>query len=257
MSLNKLFTILLSISYIVVLNGLEIPKLLFLENRSKYQMNEVASIEKLTQNSSDIIKVPKLSSKRGDQIFYQRCENSQRISLFSNNLKISKTDPLKEELLKEFLSLKFFQYFDIITYMIMDDFRTSFINFKILKFNSNQLYNYEQIKQHGVDSCDLERVANQNIDKIVSICPWYWLIYKRQDRYPFHLPIAKCNCVNCQAKTIFDSDRQKRSRCNLNYNLLPVLIKESINQSNEEEIWTFGLEEVPSSCYCNIKINPY
>ena len=88
MSLNKLFTVLLSISYIVVLNGLEIPNLLFLENRSKYQMNEVASIEKLTQNISDIIKVPKMPSKRGDQIFYQRCENSQRISLFSNNLKI-------------------------------------------------------------------------------------------------------------------------------------------------------------------------
>jgi hypothetical protein len=182
------------------------------------------------------------------------CENSHRLSVFSNYLKVSKYNPLREQLLKEFLCIKFFQHYDVISYMAIEEFRLSF-SFKIMKNNYEEKVN--KVKKHGVDICDLESVANQNTDKIVSICPWYWLIIRREDRFPFQLPIAKCNCVNCQAKTPFDSEKYKRSRCNPNYSLLPVLIREPIEIGSDEEIWVFNLEEVPFSCSCNIKINPY
>ncbi len=196
--------------------------------------------------------------KRETELTPKNCEGSSHVSVFSNFLRVSKNEPQKEQLLKEFLCIKYFQHYDIISYMAIDEFRTSF-SFRILKnsFEKKSGNFFENIKKHGVDMCDLESVANQNTEKIVSICPWHWVIIKREDRYPFQLPIARCNCVHCLAKTSFDSDRYKRSRCNPNYSLLPVLIKEPNDSTTDEEVWKFNLEEVPFSCSCNIKINPF
>lgn len=43
--------------------------------------------------------------------------------------------------------------------------------------------------------------------------------------YPFDILVATCNCLNCQARTVFDSDIFKLSRCVPNYQLKPVLVR--------------------------------
>jgi hypothetical protein len=47
----------------------------------------------------------------------------------------------------------------------------------------------------------------------------------------------------------------KISNCQNVFNLMPVLTRDYV--SNNIEKWTFSLEEVPTSCVCSIRINPY
>jgi len=94
-----------------------------------------------------------------------------------------------------------------------------------------------------------------NYNVPVPICPWHWILTERKDKYPFKRPYAVCNCQNCQAKTVYDSNMNKISNCQNVFNLMPVLTRDYV--SNNIEKWTFSLEEVPTSCVCSIRINPY
>lgn len=190
-----------------------------------------------------------------------QCENLHKYSIFGNYLKVNRNDPMKTELLKEFLCVKFFQYFDTINYLSMGEYRHSLYEFKIFQFNSELLNNgkHRTSNKHGIDKCDLENVALNNYDENVSVCPWHWIVIEREELYPFKLPVAKCNCANCQAKTKYDTDMKSISGCNTNYALKPVLARltDVPDLSNTEEIWVFNLEEVPVSCSCSVRIKTY
>ena len=123
---------------------------------------------------------------------------------------------------------------------------------KIVKIKNYTVYKDFKI---GSDSCMLEKIASLDYNIPVPICPWHWILTERIDYYPFKRPYAVCNCINCQAKTIYDSNADKLSRCQNIYYLMPVLKRESV--LNNIEKWTFSLEEVPTSCICSILINPF
>lgn len=82
----------------------------------------------------------------------------------------------------------------------------------------------------------------------------------REDKFPFKRANAQCNCENCQAKTIYDSDIYRLSSCQQEFVLLPVLVREvlpTLFKTNDTiEKWWFNMEEVPTSCICSLKINP-
>lgn len=190
-----------------------------------------------------------------------QCDNLHKYSIFGNYLKVNTNDPMKTQLLKEFLCVKFFQYFDTINYLSMGEYRHSMYEFKIFQFNSQILLSekHRTTKKHGIDKCDLENVARSNYIENVSVCPWHWIVIEREELYPFNLPVAKCNCINCQAKTRYDSDRRSISACTTNYALKPVLAKlpYASGLNDNEELWVFNLEEVPVSCSCSVRIKAY
>lgn len=188
-------------------------------------------------------------------IINPKCENIHLKSDFESFLKVQKNSPLKNQLLKEFLCMKFFQYYDLISYLSIEEYRESLIQFRILKFVEHS----KKIVQQRTDSCSMENVAHGNINGVVSICPWYWRVFIRDDKYPYEISVATCNCLNCQATTVFDSDIFKLSKCNLIYRLSPVLVKETnrVEQDDDYEAWFFNLEEIPVSCTCELNINPY
>ncbi len=185
---------------------------------------------------------------------------SPRLPIFSSFLSVSSNDLLRNELLNEFLCVKFFQYLDIINAMSIPELRNTF-NIKIV--NTNEIHDQQEDninptihKKHGSEVCNLEILAgNALLNTPVPICPWHWLIAKREDRFPFQRPMAKCNCQKCNAKTIFDSNRIQLSRCNPSFTLMPTLVREKVVDDNE--IWGFYLEEVATSCVCNIKLQTF
>jgi hypothetical protein len=79
---------------------------------------------------------------------------------------------------------------------------------------------------------------------------------------------AKCNCDNCLAKTVFDTE-ERYSYCKPVYVLMPVLIRKEINSSSTSKStssssildnnysWEFGVEPVANSCVCAINLKPF
>lgn len=134
--------------------------------------------------------------------------------------------------------------------MMVPDFRRIIKNrIGVLKFEPFKQNNISGIV--GVQSCNLEMVAYATVGiEPVSICPWHWLVVERQDQYPFKRANAKCNCRDCQAKTIYDTDSKKLSSCFAQFVLMPTLLREAV--VNQTERWSFHLEEVAVSCACSI-----
>ena len=81
------------------------------------------------------------------------------------------------------------------------------------------------------------------------------MLVEREDRFPFKRVNAQCNCEECQAKTIYDSNDKRLSSCQPQYTLMPVLFRESIVKNKEK--WIFKLEEISVSCVCSILLNPF
>ena len=81
---------------------------------------------------------------------------------------------------------------------------------------------------------------------------------------------AKCNCDNCLAKTVFDTD-ERYSYCKPVRVLMPVLVRKEITSSalksnnysnsildnNNNYRWEFGMEPVANSCVCAINLKPF
>ena len=106
----------------------------------------------------------------------------------------------------------------------------------------------------GVQTCNLEIIAHSSVTKEpVSICPWHWQIVERNDRYPFKRANAKCNCKDCQAKTVYDSESKRLSSCFAQFVLMPALWRDTV--ANQTEKWSFHMEEVAVSCVCSIYLS--
>lgn len=120
------------------------------------------------------------------------------------------------------------------------------------------LTNHEQDANSCLDN--YEKFAQRSENKrIIDVCPHHWVSIEREDRYPFEVQIAVCDCAQCNAASFFDSKKANRSNCISRFMLRPVMYRESsVSTSDEdEEIWLFGLERIPVYCSCNFKIQIY
>lgn len=174
-------------------------------------------------------------------------------------IELSALNSSSEDTLNEFLAAKIYQFIEKINLMTIPEFRQAFeSSIKVLKYNPNKKINPAE-STIGSTSCRLEKITNSRTFNPVPVCSWHWVINERMDKYPFRRALARCNCVDCQAKTKFDSDRRRLSGCMPNVVLMPVLYKENNNKNNNNssiERWCFGLEEVPTSCICSLRIKP-
>lgn len=199
-----------------------------------------------------------------------------RKSKFKTYIEVSTKDEQRKEILTEFLAQKILQYSDKISLMTIPEYRKLYSEIKVIKNEPNL---YQPSAKFGSTSCHLDQIANssllwqiecpnifkigtkkcrklkteiemENIGVPIPICPWHWNIITREDRFPFKISNAVCNCLNCQAKTIYDTKRRKVSSCLPDYVLMPVLVRSSVLDSLEK--WRFYMEEVPSSCSCTL-----
>lgn len=169
---------------------------------------------------------------------------------------IHKNESLKVDKLEQFLAGKIATNSEKINSMIIPENRNLFQHtIPILAFKAGHNRKHSNITSTGSIACSLEKIAYEKNTLPVPVCPWHWLTAIRDDRFPFKRSNAKCNCANCQAKTIYDSDTFKLSGCQTESVLMPVLFRETV--VNDTEKWTFYLEEVPVACVCALKLNPY
>lgn len=174
-----------------------------------------------------------------------------------NNLDLSQTHVSRNEILNEFLATKIYQHLDIINQMTVPEFRHQFEDtIKISKYNAEEHANTTDQKRIGSTSCILEKLTNSHSRISVPVCSWHWVMTEREDKYPFQRPNAICNCKECQANTIYDSDRRRLSGCIPNLTLVPMLFRESFKPDATTERWWFRLEEVPTSCVCSLILKP-
>lgn len=187
----------------------------------------------------------------------QRNTSLKMKSKFKNYLEInSSMYRYKSLFLNRFLAEKSNQYLDYINLLLIPEFRPLYKSkFKILKSNSNYQTLVTNLDTIGTTSCNLEKVALASDEKETSVCPWHHVNKERDNVFPFTRSFAKCNCNDCQAKTIFDSDYMRTSSCTPFYSLMPALLREKI--SLEKERWWFSLEEVSTSCYCSVMLKTF
>lgn len=173
-------------------------------------------------------------------------------SMYRNYVEIDQADLNRQDLLDQFLSEKQQQYANEINMIIIPQFRHIFQEkFKII--NRNYDLNDDEFIEMGSTSCHLEQIAFSSLKKTAAVCPWHWVLIERDDLYPFVRANAKCNCKDCLAKTVYDTKNVNLSQCEQKIMLLPSLVRQSVSGGLEK--WRFSLEEVPSSCYCAIKLN--
>lgn len=95
---------------------------------------------------------------------------------------------------------------------------------------------------HGNTNCSINKQTPWQENQI-SICPHHFVELRRQDRYPFVIKHAKCNCKSClDVKSDF-------LKCLPNYIVKPVLIRHMC-LSNGYYGWKRAFEYVPVSCSC-------
>jgi hypothetical protein len=145
------------------------------------------------------------------------CQDTHLAVTFDKFLKVPKKGPYRLQLLKEFLCIKYFQYFEMITYLSIDELRQLLKDFKILK-------NEPLIPRHGTDRCNLKTLALASVSQFQEVCPWTMEMVQRSDIYPFEVTMAMCSCENCLGRTKFDSDIFQLSKCLPTYQLRPVLV---------------------------------
>lgn len=204
------------------------------------------SIESLIQlTNNEIIKI-------NEQLLIKQRNSTISKSIYRNYVEVDQEDLNRQDLLDQFLSEKQQQYANEINMIIIPEFR-SFLQEKFKIINRNYDLNGDEFIEMGSTSCHLEQIAFSSPKKTAPVCPWHWVLIEREDLYPFVRANAKCNCNNCLAKTVYDTKNVNLSQCRQTFMLLPSLVRRSVSGSLEK--WWFTFEEVPSSCYCAIKLN--
>ncbi len=192
----------------------------------------------------------------------QKDPNSPRKSKFRTSLLVSADDPLRLDHLNKFMSEKIQQYSEDLNVMVMPEFRSLYEKkFRMIRQVIEDI-DYKNLSKIGSTSCSLEIIAHSNTVKSSSVCPWHWVNVKRENLFPFVRSSAVCNCNSCLARTVYDNGYIKASRCLPTYSLMPALIRDHSNHSNQSdenkmERWWFTLEEIPTSCFCSVKLNIY
>ena len=99
----------------------------------------------------------------------------------------------------------------------------------------------------GKKSCSLD---DQGDNEVKSVCPWHYELRFRQNMYPHRRVFSKCNCDKCLIHSKFDNNHIQFSACTPVYTMMPAMIR-------EKDEWNFVLENVPTSCQCSVKLNPF
>lgn len=79
----------------------------------------------------------------------------------------------------------------------------------------------------------------------MNLCPHTFIEVERNDRYPFKLTQAVCNCISCLGLY----DNYDSFQCTPWY-IIKIALKRGVCLSNGEYEWTAALEKVPISCSC-------
>lgn len=105
---------------------------------------------------------------------------------------------------------------------------------------SNKVFNlnYPNHEQEIVDECSIA---------FREFCPHTNVEVVREDRYPFKISIAKCNCKDC---LLFD-DFTNKPQCETVDIVKPILVRTLCNSKMEWE-WDIALEKVPVECVCQL-----
>ncbi|CAF0841680.1 unnamed protein product [Brachionus calyciflorus] len=95
---------------------------------------------------------------------------------------------------------------------------------------------------HGNTNCSINKQTQWRENEI-TICPHHFIEIKRQDRYPFVIKHAICNCKSClDIKSDF-------LKCLPTFIVKPVLVRQGC-LSNGYYNWKRAFEYVPVSCSC-------
>lgn len=108
--------------------------------------------------------------------------------------------------------------------------------------NASELNTRTNYLIHGNTNCSINKQTTWH-ENHISICPHHFVELRRQDRYPFVIKQAVCNCKSCLD---VNSDFLK---CIPNYIVKPVLIRHMC-LSNGYYGWKRAFEYVPVSCSC-------
>ena len=181
-------------------------------------------------------------------------KNAFKRAKLKKQLIVESDSPVRVELLNEFLALKIYENIEKIYMITLPQIRVAFQESILLLDDLNHFRKDNLLVKLGSTECSLENVALESVNRSSTICPWHWEIHQRQDRYPFKIPVAKCNCESCQAKTIYDSDGYRLSACRHEISFQPVLYR--THHVNKTEKWSFAFEAVPIACVCSIKLSP-
>ncbi len=193
-------------------------------------------------------------------------------SVLSDYIQVNSHDKTKNDLLNRFLFSKVYQNNEkIVSFIILtSQIIFAFLNIliknvmlvpELLNKIDNPLHIIKNEKVNnssyfiGEKICNLESIAYTSSRLPIPICPWHWILVEREDKFPFKRANAQCNCQDCLAKTIYDSNMKKFSGCNQHFVLMPMLWRNAI--VNTTETWSFHLEEVPVSCICSIRLTPF
>lgn len=146
---------------------------------------------------------------------------------------------------------------DDITFMSVDAFKPRY-SIRQVKYDANQ---GRLIAKYGSQKCSLESDPSdeeaendQQAPRTMPICPWHYELTLRDNIYPYMRINAKCNCVDCLAKTKFDA-KYTMSYCRQVFTLMPVLIKTRTQSADFE--WKFAMEQVATSCVCSINLKSF
>ena len=102
---------------------------------------------------------------------------------------------------------------------------------------------------HGSRVCDINKQTKWDLN-YNALCPHYFVVEVREDRYPFNRTRAVCNCENCLG--LSDSDFIKYG-CLPTYYLQPVLVRGEC-MSNGFYNWTAKYELIANGCKCDFPI---
>lgn len=80
-----------------------------------------------------------------------------------------------------------------------------------------------------------------------STCPYHFVLFTRNDRYPYESQHAVCNpCRSC----IHMNSSLENPRCAPDYILRPVLVRSAVCGAHGHWNWMFKFERVPVMCSC-------
>lgn len=106
-------------------------------------------------------------------------------------------------------------------------------------------------KEIGNKKCTISRQTIWSTDETRSTCPHYFIETTRNDRYPFTLVSAVCNCKRCLQSATSDHHSENLI-CKPKFINMPALIKRKSCEYIKDEPcnWDPVFERVAVSCQC-------
>lgn len=115
---------------------------------------------------------------------------------------------------------------------LLDAYKKHFNEFGSFSLETSIFKKSDFDKSKRKNNCTEYRNQQPNSD---SVCPHHLISIQRNDRYPYVIEHARCNCFDCL--------NNEKATCLPNYQIRPVLIK-------NDNKWIQSIEYVPVFCTC-------